>query len=180
MADVIFNGSSSRRSLGMAEVTMTFDNAKGLLAVEAPEVQVTRRVYRDGEGEYLINNHPCRLKDVKDLFLGSGAGTTAYCIIEQGRVDALLQASAKTGGRSSRRRPAISRFKAKKVETLRKLEKVEENRSGCATSWPRSRSSSRPSSSRRRRPSATRSTPPGARVARRAGHAGTRRILPPT
>src|SRR5262245_50991339 len=95
MADVIFNGSSSRRSLGMAEVTMTFDNARGQLAVEAPEVQITRRVYRDGEGEYLINNQPARLKDIKDLFLGSGAGATALCIIEQGRVDALLQASAK-------------------------------------------------------------------------------------
>src|SRR6266536_755175 len=95
MADVIFNGSASRRSFGMAEVTMTFDNKLHLLATEAEEVQVTRRVYRSGEGEYLINQQPCRLKDIKDLFLGSGAGTDAYCIIEQGRVDVLLQASTK-------------------------------------------------------------------------------------
>src|SRR5882762_5611975 len=75
MTDVIFNGSASRRSLGLAEVTMTFDNHRRALATDAEEVQITRRVYRSGEGEYLINNHICRLKDIKDLFLGSGAGT---------------------------------------------------------------------------------------------------------
>src|SRR5213594_3183264 len=93
MADVIFNGSTSRRSFGMAEVTMTFDNRKNALAVPTEEVQITRRVYRSGEGEYLINNQICRLKDIKDLFLGSGAGADAYSIIEQGKVDVLLQAS---------------------------------------------------------------------------------------
>ena len=95
MTDVIFNGSATRRSLGLAEVTMTFDNSRRVLATEADEVQISRRVYRGGEGEYLINGQACRLKDVKDLFLGSGAGTDAYCIIEQGRVDVLLQASTK-------------------------------------------------------------------------------------
>src|SRR6202011_3538314 len=93
MADVIFNGSTSRRSFGMAEVTMTFDNGKRALAVQSEEVQIPRRVYRSGEGEYLINQQICRLKDIKELFLGSGAGADAYCIIEQGRVDVLLQAS---------------------------------------------------------------------------------------
>ena len=73
MADVIFNGSTSRRSLGLAEVTLTFDNARGALATAANEISITRRVYRSGEGEYLINNQLCRLKDIKDLFLGSGA-----------------------------------------------------------------------------------------------------------
>jgi chromosome segregation protein len=95
MADVIFNGSTSRRSFGMAEVTMTFDNSRRQLATETDEVQITRRVYRNSEGEYLINQQPSRLKDIKQLFLGSGAGTDAYCIIEQGRVDVLLQASTK-------------------------------------------------------------------------------------
>src|SRR5882762_4145788 len=127
MADVIFNGSASRRSFGMAEVTMTFDNKLHLLASEAEEVQVTRRVYRSGEGEYLINQQACRLKDVKDLFLGSGAGTDAYCIIEQGRVDVLLQASTKERRTNFEEAAGISRFKAKKVETLRKLERVEQN-----------------------------------------------------
>src|SRR5438270_2567185 len=93
MADVIFNGSTSRKSLGLAEVSLVFDNAKSILATEGAEVRITRRVYRDGQGEYLINGQLCRLKDVKDLFLGTGAGADAYSIIEQGRVDALLQAS---------------------------------------------------------------------------------------
>src|SRR5947207_1144098 len=81
MADVIFNGSSSRRSLGLAEVTMTFDNRKQQLAIDNAEVQITRRVYRDGEGEYLINGQTARLKDIKEMFLGTGAGNDDLCII---------------------------------------------------------------------------------------------------
>lgn len=127
MADVIFNGSTSRRSLGLAEVTMTFDNSRHLLATEAAEVQITRRVYRGGEGEYLINNQLCRLRDIKELFLGSGAGTDAYCIIEQGRVDVLLQSSTKERRTIFEEAAGISRFKAKKNETLRRLERVDQN-----------------------------------------------------
>src|SRR5438874_2464111 len=127
MTDVIFNGSASRRSLGLAEVSMVFDNRKKVLATDSDEVRITRRVYRSGEGEYLINNQPCRLKDIKDLFLGSGAGTDAYCIIEQGRVDSLLQASTKERRTIFEEAAGISRFKAKKVETLRKLERVDQN-----------------------------------------------------
>src|SRR5438067_8616193 len=127
MTDVIFNGSATRRSLGLAEVTMTFDNSRRVLATEADEVQIGRRVYRGGEGEYLINGRACRLKDVKDLFLGSGAGTDAYCIIEQGRVDVLLQASTHERRVIFEEAAGISRFKAKKVETLRRLERVDQN-----------------------------------------------------
>ncbi|HEY7308478.1 MAG TPA: chromosome segregation protein SMC [Gemmataceae bacterium] len=127
MADVIFNGSASRRSLGLAEVTMTFDNSRHVLATPSEEVQITRRVYRGGEGEYLINNQVCRLKDIKDLFLGSGAGSDAYCIIEQGRVDVLLQASTKERRTIFEEAAGISRFKAKKIETLRRLERVDQN-----------------------------------------------------
>ncbi|HEV3204719.1 MAG TPA: chromosome segregation protein SMC [Gemmataceae bacterium] len=127
MADVIFNGSTSRRSLGLAEVTMTFDNNRRILTTEADEVQITRRVYRDGEGEYLINQQICRLRDIRELFLGSGAGTDAYCIIEQGRVDVLLQASTRDRRVIFEEAAGISRFKAKKIETLRKLERVDLN-----------------------------------------------------
>ena len=127
MADVIFNGSASRRSLGVAEVTMTFDNRRKALATDAEEVQISRRVYRSGEGEYLINQQICRLKDIKELFLGSGAGTDAYSIIEQGRVDVLLQASTKERRAIFEEAAGISRFKAKKIETLRKLERVDQN-----------------------------------------------------
>lgn len=127
MTDVIFNGSTSRRSFGMAEVAITFDNTRKLLASEAEEIQVTRRVYRSGEGEYLINGQTCRLKDIKDLFLGSGAGADAYCIIAQGKVDVLLQASTRERRTIFEEAAGISRFKAKKLETLRKLERVEQN-----------------------------------------------------
>jgi chromosome segregation protein len=127
MADVIFNGSATRRGFGMAEVTMTFDNAGRHLSTDSAEVQITRRVYRSGEGEYLINQQPCRLKDIKDLFLGSGAGSNAYSIIEQGRVDVLLQASTKDRRVIFEEAAGISRFKARKIETLRKLERVDLN-----------------------------------------------------
>ena len=127
MADVIFNGSTTRRSLGLAEVSMILDNSKRKLPVDADEVQVTRRVYRSGEGEYLINNQLSRLRDVKDLFLGTGAGSHTYCIIEQGRVDVLLQASNKERRTIFEEAAGISRFKARKIETLRKLEKVDLN-----------------------------------------------------
>src|SRR5262245_40140727 len=127
MADVIFNGSTSRRSLGMAEVTMTFDNNRRILSTDSDDVAITRRVYRSGEGEYLINHQPCRLKDIKDLFLGSGAGNDAYSIIEQGKVDVLLQSSTKDRRAIFEEAAVRSRFKAKKIETLRKLERVQQN-----------------------------------------------------
>src|SRR5262245_31095968 len=122
MADVIFNGSSSRRAVGIAEVTLTLDNSEKNLNTDAAEVAVTRRVHRDGTGEYLINGQPSRLKDIREMFLGSGAGSTAYCIIEQGRVDALLQASPRDRRAIFEEAAGISRFKAKKLEALRKLE----------------------------------------------------------
>ncbi|MCI0705834.1 MAG: AAA family ATPase, partial [Planctomycetia bacterium] len=127
MADVIFNGSSSRKSLGMAEVTVAFDNSRRLLALDADEVQLTRRVYRDGTGEYLINGQMARLKDIKEMFLGSGAGAGGYTIIAQGRVDELLQASTKDRREIFDEAAGISRFKARKTETLRKLTAVEVN-----------------------------------------------------
>src|SRR5256712_2329549 len=116
MADVIFNGSTSRKGLGLAEVTMTFDNSRRLLPIDMEEVQITRRVYRSGEGEYLINGQPSRLKDIKDLFLGSGAGHDAYSIIAQGQVDVLLQTSTKDRRAVFEEAAGISRFKAKKIE----------------------------------------------------------------
>ncbi|MFM8274238.1 MAG: AAA family ATPase, partial [Gemmata sp.] len=127
MADVIFNGSSSRKSVGLAEVTVAFDNARRLLAVDADEVQLTRRVYRDGTGEYLINGQMARLKDIDDILRGSGAGSGGYTIIAQGRVDELLQASTKDRREIFDEAAGISRFKARKVETLRKLAAVELN-----------------------------------------------------
>ncbi|PQO45236.1 chromosome segregation protein SMC [Blastopirellula marina] len=129
MADVIFKGSAAhgRKPMNAAEATIVFDNAEGTLPIDAPEVHVTRRVFRSGEGEYLINRHPCRLRDVKDLCRGTGIGTDAYSIIEQGKVDTLLQASPRDRRAVFEEAAGISRFKAKKLETQRRLERVEQN-----------------------------------------------------
>jgi chromosome segregation protein len=129
MADVIFKGGGegSRRMLNTAEATIVFDNAEGRLPVDAPEVHVTRRVYRSGEGEFLINRQPCRLKDIKDLFRGTGVGTDAYSLIEQGKVDQMLQASPKDRRAMFEEAAGISRFKAKKIEAQRRLDRVEQN-----------------------------------------------------
>src|SRR5690349_7899082 len=127
MADVIFNGSASRRALNSAEATLTFDNKNHLLSIDAAEVHITRRVYRSGEGEYLINRQPCRLRDIRDLFAGTGVATEAYSVIEQGKVDVLLQSSPRERRLIFEEAAGISRFKAKKVESLRRLERVEQN-----------------------------------------------------
>ena len=127
MADVIFTGSATRRGLGLAEVTVGFDNSRRLLAVDADEVRVTRRVYRDGTGDYLINGQTSRLKDVRDVFLGSGAGAGGYTVIAQGRVDELLAASARDRREIFDEAAGISRFKARKAEALRKLLATESN-----------------------------------------------------
>src|SRR5262249_11457685 len=126
-AVVISSGSAPRRIWGMGEVTIFLKKTRHALATPAEEVQISRRVYRGGEGEYLLNNHVCRLKDIKDLFLGSGAGSDAYCIIEQGRVDVLLQASTQGRRTIFDEAAGISRFKAKKIEPLRRLERVDQN-----------------------------------------------------
>jgi chromosome segregation protein len=127
MTDVIFNGSASRKGNGLAEVSLLFDNTKKIFQTESTEVQVTRRVYRNGDSEYLINRKVCRLKDIKDLFMGSGAGSDAYCIIEQGKVDGLLQSSPKERRIIFDEAAGISRFKIKKLESLRRLERVDQN-----------------------------------------------------
>lgn len=127
MADVIFNGSGGRRATNAAEVTLTFDNSKHLLAIDSPEVHITRRVYRSGEGEYLLNRAPARLRDIRDLLSGTGMGTQAYSVIEQGKVDVLLQSSARDRRVIFEEAAGISRFKVRKVEATRRLERVEQN-----------------------------------------------------
>jgi chromosome segregation protein len=129
MADVIFKGTGTggRKPANTAEATLIFDNAQGLLPVDASEVHITRRVYRSGEGEYLINGKPCRLKDIRDMCRGTGVGVDAYSLIEQGKVDRLLQASPKDRRAIFEEAAGISRFKAKKIEAQRRLERVEQN-----------------------------------------------------
>ncbi len=127
MADVIFNGSAGRKPLNSAEVTLTFKNVDRMLPLDTPEVHVTRRVYRSGEGEYLINRQPCRLRDIRDMFAGTGLSTEAYSVIEQGKVDVLLQSSPRDRRLIFEEAAGISRFKAKKLEAQRRLERVDQN-----------------------------------------------------
>jgi len=127
MADVIFNGSAGRRPLNSAEITLTLDNSKGLLPLDAPEVHITRRVYRGGESEYLINRRACRLRDIRDILAGTGLATQAYSVIEQGKIDQLLQASPVERRAVFEEAAGISRFKAKKLETLRRLDRLDQN-----------------------------------------------------
>ena len=127
MTDVIFNGSTSRKASAFAEATLTFDNSQGQLPLDMQEVQIGRRIWRNGDAEYLLNRAPARLKDIKDLFLGTGAGTAAYSIIEQGRVDQILQGNSASRRAVFEEAAGISRFKARKVEAQRKLERVGQN-----------------------------------------------------
>ncbi len=131
MADVIFSGSSSRKPLGAAEVGLFLSNpGQGTarqLPIDADEIQITRRIYKSGQSEYLINGKACRLKDIRELFMDTGVGTKAYSILEQGQVESLVNAS-KTERRSIFEEAAgISKYKAHKKEALRKLERTEQN-----------------------------------------------------
>ncbi|MDA7950624.1 MAG: chromosome segregation protein SMC [Pirellulaceae bacterium] len=127
MQDVIFKGSSTRNALNSAEATLVVDNTSSLLDVEDDEVRLTRRVYRSGENEYSINGNICRLKDLKNLLRGSGIGADAYSIIEQGKLDLLLSTASKDRRTVFEDAAGISRFKAKKLESLRRLERVSQN-----------------------------------------------------
>ena len=127
MLDVIFNGSGNRKPLNIAEVTLLFDNASGKLPLSAPEVSVTRRLYRSGDSEYLINKALCRLKDVRELFWDTGIGTSSYSVIEQGRVAALLEANSKDRRVLFEEAAGIHKYKERKRIALRKLERVEQN-----------------------------------------------------
>jgi len=128
MTDVIFAGSGGRKPLNVAEVSLIFDNAAAALPIDAPEVQITRRVYRSGENEYLVNGEPARLRDIRELFSGTGAATEAYSVIEQGRVDALLVASGRERRAVFEEAAGITRFRARRTEALRRLERSEQNK----------------------------------------------------
>lgn len=132
MMDVIFNGSAVRKPGGMAEVVLVFDNPKRddgtrLLNLDADEVAVGRRLFRDGTSEYHLNNHASRLKDIRELFLDTGVGVDAYSMIEQGRVALLLESNPQERRQIFEEAAGISKFKQKKKETQRKLEKVDQN-----------------------------------------------------
>ena len=125
MLDMIFNGTASRPAEGMAEVSLLFDNSDGLLPVSYREVLITRRLFRNGESEYSINKTKCRMKDVTDLFLDSGIGTSSYSLMEQGRVDMIVNAKPTERRLILEEAAGVSRFLHRKNDALRKLERTE-------------------------------------------------------
>jgi chromosome segregation protein len=127
MSDVIFGGSSIRKPLASAEVSLCFADTSGTLPLETDGVQITRRLFRSGQSEYLINNKPCRLRDIKELFMDTGVGAKAYSIIEQGQIGQLLQSSKVDRRAIFEEAAGISKYKAHKKEALRKLERTEQN-----------------------------------------------------
>ncbi|MBP8128062.1 MAG: chromosome segregation protein SMC [Candidatus Hydrogenedentes bacterium] len=127
MQDVIFNGSEHRAATGMSEVTVVFDNADSRLPVDFAEVQVTRRLYRSGESEYLLNKMPCRLRDIQELFMDTGIGTNAYSLIGQGKIDLVLSSKPEDRRFLFEEAAGIIKYKTRKRTAMRKLENADQN-----------------------------------------------------
>ena len=125
MEDVIFNGCPSRKPVGMAEVHITFRNDRGILPTEFNEVLVSRKVFRSGVSEYFLNKQPCRLKDIRDLLSDTGMGSHAYSVIERGMVDHVLSDNSGHRRFLFEEASGITKYKARKKETLNKLEATE-------------------------------------------------------
>lgn len=125
MEDVIFAGSEQRRSLGMAEVSLTVDNSSGFFPLEYNEITVTRRLYRSGESDYLINRVPCRLRDIHELFMDTGIGREGFSIIGQGKVDEVLSVKPEARRSLLEEAAGIVKYRYKKREAVKKLEETE-------------------------------------------------------
>ncbi|MBU0716737.1 MAG: AAA family ATPase, partial [Planctomycetes bacterium] len=127
MVDMVFNGSSTRRASSVAQVDLTFDNSDRSLPVDHTEVTITRKLYRSGESEYQLNRESARLKDIRELFMDTGVGVDSYSVIEQGRVDGLLQSNPLERRIIFEEAAGISKYKARKRDAERKLERTQQN-----------------------------------------------------
>ncbi|HEY5467427.1 MAG TPA: chromosome segregation protein SMC [Clostridia bacterium] len=127
MEDVIFSGTQSRKAMSYAEVTITIDNADGKLPIDYAEIQVTRRLYRSGESEYLLNRTTCRLKDITTFFMDTGLGRDGYSIVGQGKVDSILSNKPEDRRRVFEEASGIVKYKTRKTETEKRLESTEQN-----------------------------------------------------
>ena len=127
MEDVIFAGTETRKALGFAEVTLILDNSDGFFSLDFPEITVTRRVYRSGEGEYYINKTLCRLKDIHELFMDTGLGRDGYSIIGQGKIDSVLSTKSEDRRQIFEEAAGISKYKYRKIEAERKLLQTSDN-----------------------------------------------------
>jgi chromosome segregation protein len=127
MADVIFNGSDTRKPLSFAEVSLTLSDCATDLGVDWHEVRVTRRIYRDGNSEYFLNKTPCRLRDIQNIFADTGVGRGAYSMMEQGKIDLILSSRPEDRRAVFEEAAGITKYKTQKREALRKLEATEAN-----------------------------------------------------
>ena len=127
MEDVIFAGTQFRKPVGLAQVSLTLDNSDNSLDTDYSEVTVTRRIFRSGETEYLINNQKCRLKDIHSLFMDTGIGKEGYSLIGQGKIEAILSGKAEDRRALLEEAAGIVKFKSRKEEAERKLSNTENN-----------------------------------------------------
>jgi chromosome segregation protein len=129
MEDVIFNGSESRKPLGLAEVSLTLTDVSGLPSEfgQYSEIEITRRLYRSGESEYLINRIPCRLKDIRDLMMDAGVGAKLHAIIEQDRVKKIVESKPEERRFLFEEVAGVMKYKARRAEALSKLESTQQN-----------------------------------------------------
>ena len=127
MEDVIFAGTQFRKPLGLAQVSLTLDNSDGTLQTDYNEITVTRRIFRSGETEYLINNQKCRLKDITELFMDTGIGKEGYSIIGQGKIDAILSGKAEDRRALLEEAAGIVKYKSRKEEAEKRLDNTDNN-----------------------------------------------------
>ncbi|MCM1991086.1 chromosome segregation protein SMC [Oceanirhabdus seepicola] len=127
MQDVIFAGTQFRKPVGLAQVSLILDNSDNKLQIDYSQVKITRRLYRSGESEYLINNTKCRLKDVQELFMDTGIGKEGYSIIGQGKIDAILSGHNEDRRQLLEEAAGIVKYKTRKKEAERRLNNTEEN-----------------------------------------------------
>jgi chromosome segregation protein len=127
MQDIIFNGTDNRESVGMSEVTLTFDNKNRFFNFDNDEMDITRRLFRSGESEYLLNKSTVRLKDILDILLGTGVGAESYSIVAQGKIDLVLSSKPEDRRIVFDEASGITKYKAQKRETMRKLEDTDQN-----------------------------------------------------
>ncbi len=127
MQDVIFSGTSRRKPLNYAEVSVTIDNSDHALQIDFDEVMITRRVYRSGEGEYFINKSPCRMKDINELFMDTGLGRDGYSIVGQGKIDEIISGKPQDRRNFFEEAAGISKYRHKKDEAERKLTQTNDN-----------------------------------------------------
>ncbi|MFZ1018567.1 MAG: AAA family ATPase, partial [Candidatus Cybelea sp.] len=127
LEDVIFAGNEARKPLGLAEVSILFDNADRALPIDFSEVEITRRAYRVGESEYFVNRAQVRLRDVIELVMGTGLGPGSYAIVSQGQIDAILVSKPAERRALFEETAGIGKFLARKHESLRRLERTEQN-----------------------------------------------------